>query len=83
MKFTVKMNRKEYTLTENDRILFNGVVYLLLTQRVWCGYSRSCPTVPKKYAEKWIKNGTLVFSGDYKDSFGCKSPLYKFVKEVE
>lgn len=81
MKFTVKMNRKEYTLTENDRILFNGVCYILVTQKVWHGFSQGCPTVPKKYAEKWIKDGILVVGEAYK-SFGVAYPLYKFVKEV-
>lgn len=82
MKFTVKMNRKEYTLTENDRILFNGSLYILITQNVWCGFSQGCPTVPKEYAEKWIKEGILVVGEDY-TSFGVTYPLYKFVKEVE
>lgn len=82
MKFTVKMNRKEYTLTENDRILFNGSLYILITQNVWFGYSQGCPTVPKTQATKWIKDNALVLCGTYDCGNGIKYPLYKFVKEV-
>ena len=76
------MNRKEYTLTEEDRIMFNGAIYILITQKVCCGFSQGYPSVPKKYAEKWIKDGTLVKCGTYKYTFD-EYPLYKFVKEVE
>ena len=27
------MNRKDYTITENDRIMFNGAIYILITQK--------------------------------------------------
>lgn len=82
MKFTVKMSRNEYTLTENDRIMFNGAIYILITQKVCRGFSQGCPTVPKKHVEKWIKDGSLVECGTYKYTF-YEYPLYKFVKEVE
>lgn len=82
MKFTVKMNRKEYTLTEEDRIMFNGACYILITQKVCVGFSQCCPTVPKKHAEKWIKDGALVKCGTYKYTYE-EYPIYKFVKEVE
>lgn len=84
MKFTVKMNRKDYTITENDRIMFNGACYILISQKTRCGYGYGEPTVPKKYAEKWIKDGILVEFGLYKSAFDDDFfPLYKFVKEVE
>ena len=84
MKFTVKMNRKDYVITENDRIIFNGACYILISQKTRCGYGYSEPTVPKKYAEKWIKDDILVEIGLYKSAFDDDFfPLYKFVKEVE
>ena len=82
MKFTVKMNRKDYAITENDRIIFNGACYILITQKVCRGFSHGCPSVPKKCAEKWIKDDVLVKCGTYKYTFD-EYPLYKFVKEVE
>lgn len=82
MNFEIKMNRKVYTITDKDRLLFNGSLYILITQKVQHGFSQGCPTVPKKYAEKWIKEGILVVGEDY-TSFGVTYPLYKFVKEVE
>lgn len=81
MKFTVKMNFKNYTLTENDRIMFNGVCYILVTQKVLCGYFKCNPTVPKKHAEKWIKDGALVKCGTCKYTYD-EYPLYRFMKEV-
>lgn len=80
MKFTVKMNFKNYTLTERDRVMFNGACYILITQKTRCGYGYGDPTVPKKYAEKWIKNGVLAKCGTYNNT---ALPLYKFVKEVQ
>lgn len=82
MNCKIKMNREEFTLTENDRIMFNGVCYILVTQKVWCGYSKCNPNVPKKHAEKWIKDGALVKCGTYKYAYD-EYPLYRFVKEVE
>lgn len=32
------MNRKDYTITENDRIMFNGAIYILISQKTRCGY---------------------------------------------
>lgn len=60
MQFNIKMNRKIYTITDKDRIMFNGACYILITQKVWCGYSKVCPTVPKTLATKWLKNGALI-----------------------
>ena len=40
------------------------------------------PTVPKKHAEKWIKDGALVKCGTCKYTYD-EYPLYRFVKEVE
>ena len=78
------MNRKDYTITENDRIMFNGACYILISQKTRCGYGYAEPTVPKKYAEKWIKDGILVEFGLYKSAFDDDFfPLYKFVKGVE
>ena len=83
MNFEIKMNRKVYTITDKDRIMFNGSVYMLITQKEWCGYSQYSPTVPKKYATKWIKDGVLVLCSTYNGGYGIKYPVYKFVKNVE
>ena len=83
MNCQIKINRKIYTITDKDRIIFNSSVYILVTQKEWNGYSQYSPTVPKKYAVKWIKDNALVLCGTYKGTFGSTFPLYKFVKEVE
>ena len=82
MNFEIKMNRKVFTITDKDRIMFNGACYISVTQRAWFGYSQGCPTVPKTLATKWIKDNALVLCGTYDCGNGIKYPLYKFVKEV-
>ncbi len=82
MNCKIKMNRKTYNITDADRIMFNGVCYILVTQKVRFGYSQGNPTVPKKSATKWIKDGALVLCGTCKYTYD-EYPLYKFVKEVE
>lgn len=81
MNCKIKMNRKTYNITDADRIMFNGVCYILVTQKVLCGYSKCNPTVPKKHAEKWIKDGALVKCGTCKYTYD-EYPLYRFMKEV-
>lgn len=81
MQFNIKMNRKVYTITDKDRIMFNGACYILITQKERWGYSQGCPTVPKKWTTKWIKENALVLCGTYKCEY-AEYPLYKFVKEV-
>lgn len=80
MKFTVKTELKTYTFTENDMILFNGARYFLITQSPRPGYGFGDVNIPIKYAEEWIKSGTLVECGTYNNT---ALPLYKFVKEVQ
>ena len=82
MNCKIKMNRKTYNITDADRIMFSGVCYILVTQKVRFGYSQGNPTVPKKSVTKWIKDGALVLCGTCKYTYD-EYPLYKFVKEVE
>lgn len=60
MKFTVKMNRKEYTLTENDRIMFNGAIYILITQKVCRGFSHGYPSYALEMLKEHYKDREKV-----------------------
>ena len=73
----IKSGRKTYTLTNKDRIMFNGAVYLLLTQKAFDGWRSYNPTLPKTRVEKLIKSGELVMCSEkYKGDFGVYD-LYK------
>jgi len=82
MEFNLKIGHREFTISEKDRILFNGAVYVLVTQTYHSGWDRVNPTVSKAKCNKWIKQGILEQAGTRK--FGSVIyPLYKFVREVE
>ena len=80
---TVKLERKVYTMTENDRILDNGKLYILLTQtylKDWCHIN---PKIPKSKFEKWKKNGYVkLCAKKYKSMFGEDMDLYAFTEEA-
>ena len=45
--FELKIGRNTYTITENDRILFNGNCYQLVTQSVRSGWYDTSPKLAK------------------------------------
>ena len=59
--FELKIGRKTYTITESDRVLFNGFCYQLVTQNYQCGWNRVTPKLSKTKAEKYIKHRYLVY----------------------
>lgn len=76
--FELKLGRRTYTITENDRILFNGNSYQLVTQNYQSGWNRITPTLAKVKAEKYIKQGYLV-EGTKTQSYGIPMVYYRFI----
>lgn len=75
--FELKIGRRTYTITENDRVLFNGNSYQLVTQNYQSGWNRVTPKLSNTKAEKYIKQGYLQFS--YKTNVsGVSMFYYKF-----
>lgn len=81
MKFDLKIGHREFTITEKDRVLFNGASYILLTQEYFSNYHYVLPTLSKQKSQKWIKEGKMIEAG--KRTIGKTTyPVYKFVKEI-
>lgn len=72
--FKLKIGRKTYTITESDRVLFNGFCYQLVTQNYQSGWNRVTPKLSKTKAEKYIKQGYLVYA--YKTNVSGSSMVY-------
>lgn len=80
---TVKLERKVYTMTENDRILDNGKLYILLTQTYFKDWSYINPKIPKSKFEKWKKDGYVKLCKEkYKSMLGHDMDIYAFTKEA-
>lgn len=73
----VKINRREYDITEKDYCIFNGACYILMSRKVFTGWSSSSPTFPKTLMNKMLKEGTA-----YKTEERYKSSLFQFTKET-
>ena len=55
----IKCGRREFEVTEKDRILDNGSVYILVTQKYFAGWYRQSPTVAKATFNKLLKDGRI------------------------
>ena len=75
--FELKLGCRTYTITESDRILFNGNCYQLVTQSYRSGWSNVKPILAKANAEKCIKQGYLV-EGSKTQRLGVSMIYYRF-----
>lgn len=80
--FELKIGRRTYTITENDRILFNGNCYQLVTQNYGTSWNNTTPTLAKTKAEKFIKQGYLA-EGSKTQSYGVPMVYYRFTGNPE
>ena len=80
--FDLKLGRRTFTITENDRILFNGNSYQLVTQNYQSGWHDATPKLAKTKAEKYIKQGYLV-EGSKTQSYGVPMIYYRFTGNPE
>lgn len=80
--FELKIGRRTYTITENDRILFNGTCYQLVTQDYRSGWYKVTPVLAKTKAAKYIKQGYLV-EGSKTQSHGVPMIFYRFTGNPE
>ena len=80
----IKCGRKEFEVTEKDRILDNGVIYQLVTRCYNKGFDRVTPIIAKSTFDKLRKEGKIRLSSER--WHGCCNvtyPLYEFVIESE
>ena len=69
----VKCGRREYDVTENDVVLYNGSCYQIITKNTGSGWDEYPVILAKAKAVKLIKEGALV---KYKEEKRLK--YYKF-----
>lgn len=55
----IKIGRKEYNVTNNDLVFFNGACYICTTLVMWKDYFKTSPSMSKTQAQKLIKSGQL------------------------
>lgn len=80
--FELKIGRRTYTITDEDKVMFNGKCYLLVTQNYQSGWNRVIPTLSKTKDEKYIKQGYLVETSRT-DEYGINLVYYRFTGSPE
>ena len=71
----IKCGRREFEVTERDKILDNGVIYQLVTQYYFERFNRMIPVVAKSTFNKLLKEGKIRLSSKQFHGY----PLYEFV----
>jgi len=74
-KMKIKCGRREFEVTEKDKILDNGAIYQLVTQTYREGWAEMIPVVAKSTFNRLLKEGKIKLSS--KQFHGL--PLYEFV----
>lgn len=75
--FELKIGQRTYTITDEDKVMFNGNCYQLITRYYRRGWDKITPKLSKAKAEKYIKQGFLVESSRT-DSYGLELVYYRF-----
>ena len=73
----VKCGRCNFELTLEDKIMYNGFCYQIITREIGIGRNTSIPKIPKNKAENLIKEGKLVFS--HKEMRTIEVEIFKIV----
>jgi hypothetical protein len=60
----LKSGKKEYTLNPNDRIMFNGRYYILITQPQACNDIEYGPVLKTNSIKKLIGQGELILADE-------------------
>lgn len=67
----IKIGRRTFNLTGEDKILDNGACYQLITQTIRKGYDETCPVISKTAFNKLLKEDKVVKTEEkYRDYFG-------------
>ena len=58
-KIEITASRRKFTCTSEDKIMYNGAVYILITQKYWVEWSEVSPTISKTEFNRLKKLGVL------------------------
>lgn len=78
----LKINRRNFDITNRDIVLFNGACWQLITQT----YFNHRPLMPKTMCERFVKKGILVMhqkKDEYITSSGKQMGLYYYKFDIE
>ena len=75
MKITA--SRRTYEVTNKDLVMYNGACYQLMTQKYYHNFGYYTSQISKAKAEKWIKEGMLVFE-KRENNMGFEVEWYRF-----
>ena len=82
----LKINRREYEITENDVVLFNGACWQLITQKCFDGWFYAIPSMSKTICEKFVKKNILIMfkkEKEYITSEGKQMGYYYYKFDME
>ena len=80
MKIKVQGKRDAIDVDGNDKIMFNGVVYILMTRQIFGGWHWYNPTISKTEFNKLLKGGFVKLSDTKYISYdGNTYAMYEFV----
>nr|DAK12211.1 MAG TPA: hypothetical protein [Caudoviricetes sp.] len=75
----LKTGHRYFDITEKDRVMFNGKVYMVITQKYFRGWNYATPSLATNKAKKYIKRGVLVLCAKkYKGLHDHEYDLYRF-----
>ena len=80
MKIKVQGKRDAIDVDVNDKIMFNGAVYILMTRQIFGGWHWYNPTISKTQFNKLLKNGFVRLSDTKYIAYGGETcDMYEFV----
>ena len=82
----LKIGRNIFEITEKDVVLFNGAGWILITQKLFSGWSSYPPSMSKAICEKFVKKNILVMfkkEKEYLTQDGKQMGLYYYKFDID
>lgn len=82
----LKINRRNFDITNRDVVLFNGACWQLITQTYFSNWYNHYPLMSKTMCERFVKKGILVLhekKDEYITSSGKQMGLYYYKFDIE
>ena len=82
----LKFGRDVFDITEKDVVMFNGVCWQLITQKIHKGWYDYSPKASKTMCEKFVKKGILVMfkkEQEYLTADGKQMGLYYYKFDMD
>ena len=77
-KIEITASRRKFTCTSKDKIMYNGAVHILITQKYFKGWAEVCPSISKTEFNRLKKLGVLSEPRVQKGFSGMNVQIYNF-----